>query len=258
MKSTLRIIVVIAGWYFFACGNSFANNNLFLPGDAFFPTELSEVDLKRISTEPAGKRLFTYSSYDTYPMAFCGNAGYQLVILENVDDAFVKNLKATYEEIHRAMPRKFVEEKQDGKTRLVESNPIRVLFCSASFQFPKHSLGLRYNENWVEEAVSFGHKRDHLRLCCMINHPDALERSWRDAKTVSPLGEIVAGGKNTPADSAIVRGPLRAVVIGEHVPADYFGSGDANWLYVVDSSGSKELRRYDGEWRQPSSDDSPF
>lgn len=256
MKLMRLIFAALAVWCF--CGISFANNNLFLPGDAFFPTEFSEIDLQRLSNQPAGKREFKYSSYDTYPMAFCGNAGYERVILEKVDDAFVENLKATYDDIHKTLPRKFVEEKEDGKAKLVESHPIRVLFYSASFQFPKHTLGLRYNENWVEDALRFGHKRDHLRLCCMINHPAAIERSWRDATTVPPLGQAVGGGKNTVGNQVTIRGPLRAVVIGEHVPADYFEGGEANWLYVVDSSGFKELRRYDGEWRQPSSSDSPF
>lgn len=258
MKSTLLSFMALAGWSLFAGANAFANNNLFLPGDAFFPTELSEADFKRVSNETSGKRIFVYSSFDTYPMAFCGNAGYERVILESVDDNFITNLKATYDEIHKTTPRKFIEEKEDSKTKLVESNPIRILFYSASFRFPEHSLGLRYNENWAGEAVRFGHKRDHLRLCCMINHPDALERSWRDAETVSPLGEIVNAGKNTPDIPVIVRGKLRAVVIGEHVPADYFGNGDANWLYVVDSSGFKELRRYNAEWRPSTPDDGPF
>lgn len=263
MKPSLVLIAAAVGLASLPCRTSVANNNLFLPGDAFFPTELTEEDLKRIRGEASGKRTFVYSSFDTYEMAFCGDAGYGRVMLEAVDDDFAKNLTATYLDIRKQMPRKFILEENNGKTNPVEINPIRVLFYSSSFQFPKHSLGLRYNENWVEEAISFGHKRDHLRLCCLINHTDAIERSWRDARVVSPLGELVAAEKNSPGSKATapvtIRGPLRAVVIGEHLPADFFGSqGEANWLYVVDSSGSKELRRYDGTWREPRPDDGPF
>lgn len=239
-----------------------ANNNLFLPGDAFFPSVLTTEDLKHMRQEAAGTRTFTYSSMDGYEMAFCGDAGYERATLESVDDAFADNLMSAYSKLRQKVPRQFVEEREDGERRLVETNGMRVLFYHESFQFPEYKLGLRYNENWADEAVQFGHKRNRIRLCCLLRNPLAVELSWRDAKTVAPLlrgKKVISRKKNSPP-SIVINEELKAIVFSPYSLDDLFlvGRNEYRHLFVVDSDGIGELRHRDGKWGPPADDDGPF
>ena len=133
-----------------------------------------------------------------------------------MNDAFAANLKLAYERIRQIEPRTFREEKQNGKTILHETNGVRVLFYDKSFKFPKFKLGLRYNEDWVEETVKFGHQPRSVRLCCLLDSKNALMTSWRDAKLVDalkvtlPKVELKPGPKiESPVE---INGKLKAIV----------------------------------------------
>lgn len=51
-----------------------ANNNLFLPGDAFFPTELTKSKVAALRAAKTGDREFAYSKPAGNEGAFCGYA----------------------------------------------------------------------------------------------------------------------------------------------------------------------------------------
>jgi hypothetical protein len=184
MKTKILIFTSITVAIIASSASVLANNNLFLPGDAFFPTVLTKNDVEALQTTKTGERTFAYSSFDGYEAAFCGYAGYPIANIPAVDDIFAKNLAAVYARIREFDKRQLIERTDDGKTEFIETNAIRVMFYPPEFDFAQHSLGLRYNENWVAEAVKFGHKREHLRLCCLIPEADAIEREWSDAEVV--------------------------------------------------------------------------
>lgn len=237
-----------------------ANNNLFLPGDAFFPTVLTKNDVEALQTRKAGERNFAYSSFGGYEGAFCGYAGYNNANIPAVDDDFARNLATVYARIREFDGRKLIEKTSNGRTEYIETNGIRVLFYPPEFEFPRHRLGLRYNENWVAEAIKFGHKKEHLRLCCLIADPDAVERSWRDADVIPPLNVELPDVelKPLPATEApvVVQGNVKAIVIGSHTLKELFRYNDDDYLtvYVVDSKGITELVHEDGKWRPADSD----
>lgn len=231
-----------------------ANNNLFLPGDAFFPTELTKAAVEILQSKKAEERTFAYSSLGGYKGAFCGYAGYENAIIQSVDDAFARNLAKAYQQIRELQPRLLEERTFEQKTQLVETNPIQVLFYPASFEFPRHALGLRYNENWVAECVKFGHRREHLRLCCLISDPEAVALSWRDADLVPALKAKLPVVKHEPGKSTeepvIVEEPVKAYVLLHDSLSQLFHpeeSEHANIL-VVDSTGVTCLMRDDGDW----------
>jgi hypothetical protein len=233
-----------------------ANNNLFLPGDAFFPTVLTKADVEALQEAKTGERTFRYSSFGGYEGAFCGYAGYANAIIPSVDDRFAKNLELVYQRIRRYQRRELAEWVEDGKTELVETNGMRVLFYPPGFQFPRHALGLRYNENWVEECLKFGHEREHLRLCCLISDPEAVARSWRDADIVPALSVELPETSLAPVPvtetPVLVKGPVRAIALGAHslqklLQPDY---DDYLTIYVVDSNGVAALEHGDGKWQR--------
>ncbi len=237
-----------------------ANNNLFLPGDAFFPTIFTKADIEKLQQAKAEERTIAYSSFGGYQEAFCGYAGYANAIIPAIDDDFAKNLAMVYQKVRETEGRQLLEQTQDGKTELIETNGIRVLFYPPEFEFPQHVLGLRYNENWVKECVKFEHRRQDLRLCSLISDPEAIELSWRDADvvpalkaelpkvTLQPVPEI-----DTPVT---IRGPVKAFVIGSLSLTEIFRSNSHRYLavYVVDSKGITQLVRDGGQWRAKKSE----
>lgn len=239
-----------------------ANNNLFLPGDSYFPTVLTQQDIATLRDKPESDRTFEYSSFDAYPMAFCGDAGFPHVRFSSVDDRFIANLQAVYENIREWQPRELREERENGTKKLVETNGIRVLFYRSDFPFPGGQLGLRYNENWASEAVRFGHQRAHLRLCSLIPHPDAIAISWRDASVYPGLildpSDAVRDRIQHRGKPVTVTDDVKAFVIATYDLQDFFRPADRFLrLYVVDANGFKELHLNDGQWGPPD-DTSPF
>jgi len=251
-----KSVLIILGLVFTPGTTCLGNNNLFLPGDAFFPAILTKSDVGSLQTARTGKRTFAYSSFGGYEGAFCGYAGYANATIPHVDDAFAKHLEDVYAKIREFEDRELVERIQDGKTELVETNGIRVLFYSPDFQFPKYHLGLRYNENWVAEAAKFGHKREHLRLCCLVSAPEAVACSWRDADEVPALNAELPKVDLRPVpmtkEPIVVREPVKAVVIGTQTLLDLFEPNDDDYLtvYIVDSNGITELVRDEGRWQE--------
>ena len=158
-----------------------ANNNLFLPGDAFFPTILDGKDADQIAASGARPTLFKYASFGGYRDAFCGFAGYGYAQFLGLDEAFVANLRKAYRLIVERDP----TLKSNANVRDIDfgtgkRNGVKVLFYDSSFDFPaKFRLGLRYNENWVSEVVKFGHPEDRVRLYCLIDSVNAVTESWR-------------------------------------------------------------------------------
>jgi hypothetical protein len=225
-----------------------ANNNLFLPGDAFFPTEITADSISKLATEK-NQHEFVYSSFGGYDGAFCGYAGYNRAKISNLDDAFIANLKSAYEQIRKYEPRLLREEKRDGKIHLHETNGIRVLFYNDSFEFPKFELGLRYNENWVAEAVKFGHQPRSLRLCCLIDDKDAVTHSWRDAGLVDSLDVLLPKIELKPVPETetpiTINGKIKAIVFGSTSLSDFFRPSDGISFLIVDENGITEMT-YDG------------
>lgn len=232
-----------------------ANNNLFLPGDAFFPTVLTKADIEALQATKSAERTFRYSSFGGYEGAFCGYAGYANAKIPSVDDAFAKSLASVYERIRESQPRELIERTHEGKTELIETNGVRVLFYPPEFEFPRYHLGLRYNEKWVTEAVKFGHERKHLRLCCLIPSPDAIECEWRDAELVPPLKVQLPKVELNPVPETetpvVVQGPVKAVVIGSYSLEDLFrDEAIYPMVYIVDAKGIIALLRDDSEWKE--------
>ncbi|MEX0641434.1 MAG: hypothetical protein WD468_01970 [Pirellulales bacterium] len=235
---------------------SYGNNNLFLPGDAYFPTVLTEEKLSSLKADRERPPIFEYSSFGGYEGAFCGYAGYQRAAVPGLDEAFITNLKTVYSRIRNYEPKQLVEVKRNGKRVLEETNGMRVLFYPNDFKFPKYRIGLRYNEDWVEEVVKFGHSPRHIRLCCLVDDADAVMESWRDSKSVVGLKVTLPQVELKPVpettDPVIVQNAVKAIVLDSRPLIEYFWPEEHEMpnVHIVDSSSIRELSFEDGSWKE--------
>lgn len=233
-----------------------ANNNLFLPGDAFFPTVITEADIQALQAREAGGGTFVYSSFDGYGEAFCGYAGYNKASIPSIDKAFANNLATVCSRIQKVADQKAKRRGPARQDPRLEAKETRVLFYPPEFEFPRYRVGLRYNENWAAEAARFGHSREHLRLCCLIDDPDAVEISWRDAELVRPLNVELPDVEPVPVPkteaTVVVQGNVKAFVIGSQTLKELFRSRtrDTLTLFVVDSDGIAEWVYAAGSWKR--------
>jgi hypothetical protein len=240
------------------CELALANNNAFLPGDAFFPTRLTEEGLGQLKADKNGP-IFDYSSLGGYEAAFCGHAGYWRARFTRIDQAFINNLKRAYRHVRQTHEAKTLRETvANGKKSLVETNGIGVLFYPTEFEFPKYKLGLQYNENWVDEVERFGHLNHLMRLCCLVDTSEAVMESWRDSTVVAALKAELPDVELKPVpemrEPVIVRARVKAFVVDSRPLVKYFdppkdGYEDVSVLNV-DSSGISEITYVDGKWKQ--------
>lgn len=253
-KFTFLMSVVLS---LFFLQTSLANNNYFLPGDAFFPCKLTKTDFEKMQETKNGERSFTYSRLEGYRGAFCGYAGYGTAVMPVVDDAFAENLVKAYKRIREYESRQLIEvENEDGEISYVETNGVQVLFYNSDFDFSKHSLGVRYNENWLKEVVAFGHNREHARLCPLVHNRDAISRSWRDGDLVPALKAKLPAAdgeslKETLNESIVVEADVKAIVIQASTSLDdIFNKEPGASLFVVDAKGIKEMYLKGSKWEE--------
>ena len=254
----IRRIFVQAVLTIMMCMNAVqANNNLFRPGDAFFPTRLTEDDFDRSPAEMKEGPEFVHSALGGYEGAFCGYAGYNRARFKGVDERFMANLKRAYRHVRANYESKELsEEERGGKRLLVETNGVGVLFYPPEFDFPMYRIGLQYNENWTAEVAKFAHGRRNMRLCCLVNTADAVMECWRDAELVAGLKAELPQVELKPVppteEPVIVHGAVKAFVVDSRPLSMYFDPPpDADEdisLLSVDSNGITELTYKDGEW----------
>jgi hypothetical protein len=230
-----------------------ANNNLFLPGDAYFPMQLTADDCRQLQEGNAGDKVFYYASMGGYEGAFCGYAGFHEAKLTSVDRKFINNLVTAYGVTRENEHKELREVIENGKPRLIETNGMRVLFYPQEFDFQKNKLGLRYNENWATVAEKFGHERRHLRLCELIDSSEAVGVSWRDAPHVGTFRAVwpkplKLNGKGDEAPITF-EGPVKAIVLSQNTLKEYFENKRITMIHVVDSTGIQRWYGESGEWQ---------
>ena len=110
------------------------------------------------------------------------------------------------------------------------------MFYDEKFSAERFKIGLRYNETWVDDAVKFGHRRDHIRLCCIVRHENAVMTSWRDSTLVPPLTSIrpkVAKGESPDSDSVVTIGGETKALVVDSTPLSELFSPQVNATFMI-------------------------
>jgi hypothetical protein len=71
-RPLLRTAFAIAAFLIYGVAACIANNNLFLPGDAFFLTLLTKDEIAKTRKKKSGARTFEYIATDQEGEAMCG------------------------------------------------------------------------------------------------------------------------------------------------------------------------------------------
>lgn len=159
-----------------------AGNTDFLPGDAFFHTRLTA---KRLETlKNSEEKSFQYIRPEDEATAGCGYAGYSKLIVKNLKEETIDILN----KIYLKRPVKYYEEftYTENDKKVIERRELdaaHVFIYNKDFDFQKYFIGLKYNENWAKESISFGHK--HASYESFL--PEKVIDDWRDSKKVKKL-----------------------------------------------------------------------
>ena len=164
-------LVILITFAMFAPSPSIANNTYFLPGDAFFFVRLNKGVAKQFGASDS--TVLPYGN-PFNGAAGCGYIGYEKIELTNLTPDVKQSISNAFSRLEtEAMG----DPKMDGN--------ICMFIYSDKYDWKRFSIGMQYNENWADQAVTFGTIRDHTALACFSS--DSVMRNWRDSSLVSPL-----------------------------------------------------------------------
>ncbi len=188
---------------------SFANNNYFIPGDAFFYFEIEQSEWADFKSGELST--INYDRPDHLPFMLCGYAGYQKLNITNLPKEYRGRLVRAVESMKELYPTKIVEI-DHGKPEFFgspsgiekkEINKIRIFVYNKTFDFAKYQIGLKYNEAWPESAVALGHSKKHFQFDFFVNTPKGITESWRIGTDVDPLNV-----KLPPGEKGFIKTPI--------------------------------------------------
>ncbi|MEO1527159.1 MAG: hypothetical protein AAFX06_17095 [Planctomycetota bacterium] len=190
MNSKRLLIVFVA---VLLASDGWANNTYFTPGDAFFYCEIEQAEWKRLKSGQL--KVLKYDRPEYLPFAFCGYSGCEFLDISGLPASFRENVITAIEMMKEKHPTEWItQEDPNGgffgapppKTK-VEANKIRVFIYERSFDFSKHRIGLKYNEDWPRWAKDRGYEMNHFKYDFFISDAQAIAESWQFGVDVAPL-----------------------------------------------------------------------
>ena len=203
-RTLLAIFILLA-----MVSQCFANNNYFIPGDAFFYFEIEQSEWEDFKS---GKlSILDYDRPEHLPFMLCGYAGFQKLDIAKLPKEYRASLVQAVEAMKENYPTKIIEidhgqPKFFGSPSGIEKkemNKIRIFVYNKSFNFAKFRIGLKYNESWPESAITLGHRKNHFQFDFFINTPKGITESWRMGADVKPLDV-----KLPPLEKGFVKTPI--------------------------------------------------
>lgn len=170
-----KLVIAFLAWAMLA-GVTVANNTRFLPGDAFFFSRLDQVQADSLGE--IDSPLFQYGRHRDGGYG-CGYIGFETLKIENMPEQARDAVGKAYKKFSPTL-------QEDALGR----SCISVFVVNKDYDWKKLGLGFQYNENWADQSVEFGAKRDHVRLESFFDDADTVARNWRDSKRVDCLKAI--------------------------------------------------------------------
>lgn len=122
-------------------------NITFMPGDAFFLSYLTEVQLDANSHADTLKLNY---AVDIQSAAFGGFGGFEKLELTHVRKSMIENLRRVYRSLRATAPKHVrITYDSEGNEVATEINGFRLFVYQRDVQFNRQRLALKYNENWM-------------------------------------------------------------------------------------------------------------
>jgi len=226
-----------------------AHNNLFFPGDAHFPTTVTEDFLKSLKNE--GQLKFDYES-QAMMTAACGYAGIRYAMIEKLPNATRDNLVEVLSGLFAETPfqgmRKETEEglmkKMDalGKgvseaeaAKLAKSLKYFPIFIyNRDFDFNQHAPLLRYNENFETEQTQKAETSDFVDD--LLFSPELKLYDEKHAKHIRALD-----AKKYPASLRAFMGVDEPVVLDGSKIVFVIPLGHSVWEHATTKAGAPSI-----------------
>ncbi len=241
-------------WLFIWLGTGFwtspanATNIHFLPGDAFFYTRLTKESCEELQKDE-GFSLRCLTS-ELSPGSFCGYVGYEQLRLPPSSRPLITNLVQAYTEVRKSSWRELTEEQDyKGQIKLQETNGLPIFIYNESFDPQIHSIGLKYNESWVEDEMAFGVRKNLTRLDVFDSNPLVFGEDWRDSREVPPLKVKCppitdlekrlkyGSGGDVVTEPVFCDGPVQIILVDVPNLKSYFQARNKYDFYVIKSTG---------------------
>ena len=176
---------------------------LFMPGDAFFHSELTSDFLEGLPAD--GGNLFVPYSPPPSSFALGGYAGFLRIEIKDVSPSMISALRKVYAE-QRKFDAKIVRigVDADGKGTATEMNGFHLFIYNRSVKFTKQQIGNKYNENWMNlpaqaitptkdrpSGLGTSHANGYFSF---LSSPKSIVDDWRNAARFQELKVRVPSG----------------------------------------------------------------
>lgn len=255
MKSNL--VTYIASTIFVCClsQKSEANNNYFLPGDAFFHSIITEDVLRKLDKNPERTLYYRF----VCEPAFCGYAGYSNISLKGENQKLADNIKKAYYQIRKWVPLELRVEgispnsvsdhTQNKSTKFEEMNGLSLFIYNEDYDWQRRKIAIKYNEDWLNDLNIFGFKGG--RYCEFVKTSDAIVRSWAQGNYIKPLAVKLPDASIEKYKTVNIpmtpKGPMKALILFDRNYKQYFNMKRGMHLLEVSN---KKINHYVIEKRE--------
>lgn len=123
-----------------------AANIYFMPGDAFFHTQLTEDRVQSLSAD-RGSVVFGYV-LPIESASFGGFAGFRRLEIRDFPPELSENLQLVYRKLRGEGGRIVLTYSENGKEKTQELNGYHLFVYNKTADFGRQRIGIRYNESW--------------------------------------------------------------------------------------------------------------
>ena len=156
-----------------------AHNNLFLPGDAFFMTEISIEELEELRDNNKTTLPLFYSRYPGFGF-FCGYLGYRHAQINEVPPRVFQQIIDACNNMPADTHETLETESGEEIKKLTA-----YLFIIAILTSERLRIGIDYNEDWA--TIQRKHRGKHVMYPGRGNESTIIE-NWRNSTEVNPCG----------------------------------------------------------------------
>jgi len=221
----------------------------FLPGDAFFLSELTQELVTAMERDADGTVKLLYNPRRGPDLC----SGYGTLEINGVSLKQRQLLAAVYRRVRKQQRPVFEITTTDSGEVRRELNGMALLIYNKTFDSRDYNIGLRYNENWVEDERNFG--------VPIVSYPE-LERppppyiveDWCNSKLVPALKAVLPVGRGkfphelqfTPV-TVESRG-VKFVVVMDDLLEDLRMNKMYAWCYVLEDDKVTRLEHDPDGW----------